>query len=212
MTSPSPPPDESLRPALEALSARDPLFGAAYAVCGLPPVRRQPRGFEGLVRMIAAQQVSAGAAKAIIARLEQQLGPLSPETALAAGEEGLRACGLSRPKIAYTLGLAERVREGALDFERLETLEEEAAIAELTAARGIGRWTAEVYLLFSLGRPDVFPAGDLALQVALQRLRRMRKRPDEKKTATLARRLWRPQRAAAARFLWHYYHHPGVPD
>jgi DNA-3-methyladenine glycosylase II len=94
----------------------------------------------------------------------------------------------------------------------LEGLEDEAAIAELTAAKGIGRWTAEVYLLFSLGREDVFPSGDLALQVALQRLRRMRKRPDDKKTATLARRLWRPHRGAAARFLWHYYHHPGVPD
>ncbi len=202
-----PKPDVTLQPALEALCEGDPLLAGAYARCGLPPERGHPPGFEGLVRIIAAQQVSAGAARAIVARLAERFPALTPEAALEAGAEELRACGLSRPKVAYCLGLAEESRAGRLDFSALERMADEAAIDRLVAAKGIGRWTAEVYLLFSMKRPDVFPGGDLALQAAIQRLLGLDQRPDPAEAARIAGERWRPHRSAAARFLWHYYHH-----
>jgi DNA-3-methyladenine glycosylase II len=200
-------PDQTLRPALEALASADPLFAEAYERCGLPPERGHPPGFDGLVRIIAAQQVSAGAARAIVARLAERFPALTPEAALSAGPEGLRACGLSRPKVAYCLGLAEASQTGALDFAALERMEDEEAISALVSVKGVGRWTAEVYLLFSLKRPDVFPGGDLALQAGVQRLLNLTERPGPEAAAEVAAARWRPHRSAAARFLWHYYHH-----
>jgi len=207
MTATAPLPDESLRPALEALAAGDASFARAYAACGLPPERGHPPGYEGLVRIIAAQQVSAGAARAIVGRLAESVPSLTPEAALAAGPEVFRASGFSRPKIAYCLGLAEASLSGDLDFAALERMEDEAAITHLVAAKGVGRWTAEVYLLFSLKRPDVFPGGDLALQAGVQRLLGLEARPDAEAAAGIAGERWRPHRSAAARFLWHFYHH-----
>jgi len=206
---PTPPPDETLRPALEALAEADPDLGEAYARCGLPPERGSEPGFAGLIRMIAGQQVSVQSAAAIIARLEARLNPLSAEGFLALREEDLRAAGFSRPKMRYGRILAEEIVSGRLDIDGLDALDDDAVIAALTGVKGIGRWTAEIYLLFAMKRPDVWPAGDLALCTAAQHLKGLQNRPGPREMRALGE-AWRPHRSAAARFLWHLYRHPGV--
>ncbi len=210
MTS-DPPPDESLRPALEALAARDADFARAYAHCGLPPERRRPTGFAGLLSIMTAQQVSAQAARAIIGRLLAAAGPLTPERFLALDEAAFKQIGFSRQKIRYGRALAEDVLAGRIDLEALTRDDDEAAIARLVQLKGVGRWTAEIYLLFALRRPDVWPVDDLAVCAAVQRLKGLDARPPRETMLALGEP-WRPHRSAAARFLWHYYHHPGVPD
>lgn len=207
---PATPPDRRLIPDLEALASCDPHIAAAYGAIGVPRRRRQPKGFAGLLRIVMAQQLSVHAARAIIARLDEATG-CEPAPFEALSDERLRALGLSRQKIAYGRAMAQAVNSGALDFRRVHRMSDEEAIAALTEVKGIGRWTAEIYLLFSLGRPDIMPAGDLALCAATQKLKRLRSRPDEKRMRRIAE-AWRPHRSAAARFLWHYYAHPGVPE
>ena len=206
---PEPIPDERLRPAMEALAARDPEIAEAYARCGLPPERSSEPGFAGLIRMIAGQQVSVQSARAIIGRLEERVDPLTAGQFLKASEEDLKAVGLSRPKLRYGRILAEEIASGALDIDGLAGLEDDVAIAELTRVKGIGQWTAEIYLLFALGRPDVWPVGDLALCVAAQHLKKLEERPAPKAMLALGED-WRPHRSTVARFLWHLYRHPGV--
>ena len=206
-----PRPDETLRPALEALAACDADIARHYALCGLPPERGQPAGFAGLARIIAAQQVSAASANAIIGRLEAALNPCTPEGFLELDDEALKAVGLSRPKMRYCRALAEDILAGRIDLDGLATLDDEAAIEHLTQAKGIGVWSAEVYLLFALRRPDVWPADDLAVQVAVQRVKGLDQRPGRAEMVALAAP-WRPHRSAAARFMWHAYRHPGLPD
>ncbi len=201
--------DESLRPALESLAARDPDIARAYRSCGLPPLRRRPRGFASLLHIIMGQQVSAQAAGAIVARLEQAARPLTPESFLALDDEALREIGLSRAKMRYGRALAEDLRAGRLELDAVEAMDDAQAIEALTGVKGIGRWTAEIYLLFALGRPDVWPADDLAVCSAAQRLKRQPERPTRRAMEALAEP-WRPHRSAAARFLWHLYRHPGV--
>ena len=204
-------PDKSLRPALEALAARDPDIARHYEACGLPPVRRQKTGFAGLLRIIMAQQVSAASAAALNARLAAAATPLTPSSFLALDDAALRRIGLSRPKMRYGRALAEDVQSRRIDLSRLARLGDEEAIAHLVQAKGVGRWTAEIYLLFALRRPDVWPADDLAVQTAAQRLKGLETRPRGEVMRALAEP-WRPYRSAAARFLWHLYRHPGVPD
>jgi DNA-3-methyladenine glycosylase II len=206
---PEPIPDERLRPAMEALAAGDPDIAEAYGRCGLPPERGSAPGFAGLIRMIAGQQVSVQSARAIIDRLETRVAPLTAEEFLKTTEDDLRAVGFSRPKMRYGRILAEEIAGGGLDVDGLAGLDDEAAIAALTRIKGIGRWTAEIYLLFALGRPDVLPAGDLALCIAAQHLKMLESRPDPKAMLALGE-IWRPHRSTAARFLWHLYRHPGV--
>ncbi len=205
------PGDETLRPAMEALAERDPDIAIAYEVCGLPPIRRHEPGFAGLIRIMAAQQVSAQAAQAIISRLDAALKPVSAEGFLALDDEAQKQIGLSRPKQRYGRALAEDILAGRLDLKEIEMLDDEAAAAALMKVKGIGRWTAEVYLLFALQRPDIWPAGDLAVQVAAQKLKKLSERPVGETMIALAEG-WRPYRTAAARFLWHMYRHPGVPE
>jgi DNA-3-methyladenine glycosylase II len=207
----SPRPDESLRPALEALCARDADIARHYAVCGLPPLRRRKPGFPGLLHIIVAQQVSAQAAAAIIARLDRAVRPLSPAGFLALDEAAYRAVGLSRQKVRYGRALAEDILAGRLKPRAVARMDDAAAVAHLAEAKGIGRWSAEIYLLFALNRPDVWPADDLAVQVAAQRLKGLTARPGRDEMEALAEP-WRPYRSAAARFLWHLYRHPGLPD
>jgi DNA-3-methyladenine glycosylase II len=195
--------------ALAALAARDKDIAAALAEIGLPPPRDRPPGFSSLLRTIVGQQISAKAAATLWERLLAAVDPLSPETVAQLDLDALRALGLSRPKAVYARGLALDIVEGRIDLDRLPMLEDQAAIEHLVQIKGIGQWSAEVYLLFALGRPDIFPAGDLALQIAMQRLKRLRKRPDPKRMLRLAEP-WRPYRGAAAHFLWHYYA-KGVP-
>ena len=205
-----PPRDRRLKKPLAELAARDPDFAAALDLVGLPPERRQQPGFPGLVRIIVAQQLSIHAARTITGRLEAALDPFTPEILLARPVEDLRGFGLSNAKVRYAQAIAQHVVDGHLDFDRLHAADDDEAMTMLTAIKGVGPWTAEIYLLFALNRPDIMPAGDLALAAALQRMKRMRKRPDPKKLRKMAES-WRPYRSAAARFLWHYYAHAGIP-
>jgi DNA-3-methyladenine glycosylase II len=202
-------PDESLRPALEALSVRDPDVAQAFKGCGLPPVRSQEPGFDGLMRMIISQQVSVQSARAILARLIGQVDEITPENILALDDEGMKAAGLSRPKQRYARGLAADVLNGRLNLGRLPDLPDDEVIEQLIQVKGIGRWTCEVYLLFALQRQDVMPAADLALQEGMRLIKGLDARPSPKEMYTLSED-WRPYRSAAARFLWHYYHHTGI--
>jgi DNA-3-methyladenine glycosylase II len=188
---------------LAALAARDEGFAAALAQVGMPPARERPTGFASLLRIIIGQQVSAAAASGIWRRLEAA-GAITPVAIVALELEALKACGLSRQKASYALALSEAVASNALDLEQVHGLDDDAVIAALTAIKGIGRWTAEVYLLFAMRRRDLWPAGDLAVQVGMQRLKRLRKRPDPERVRKLAEP-WRPYRSAAALFMWHYY-------
>lgn len=204
-----PAPDETLRPALEDLAARDDDLAKAYATCGLPPVRGQRPGFDGLLRIIFGQQVSTASARAIIKRMDERLAEVTPETFLALTEAELKTIGLSRQKMRYGRALAEDLLSGRIDLQALDSLADEEAIAHLLQGLGIGRWTAEIYLLFSLKRADIWPVGDLAVCVAAQRLKGLAERPSEKAMRALGEP-WRPHRSAAARFLWHFYRHEGV--
>ena len=183
----------------EALAALCPRLGAARALCGDLPLRRKPEGFAELLSAIVSQQVSVASAAGIWARM-QAAGAVTPEAVRALDDEGLRALGLSRPKVRYARALAV----SGFDFEALRAMPDEAAIAALDALPGIGRWTAEVYLMTSLGRADVFAAGDLALQEAARLLFELEKRPAEKPFAEMAQ-AWSPWRGVAARLLWAYY-------
>jgi DNA-3-methyladenine glycosylase II len=193
-----------LKRALRALGRADPDMARAIKLAGPLPDRTRSPGFTTLLRSICFQQLSIASAGAIWARLEAAVTPLTPAALLALEEEALRAFGFSRPKVRYARHLAEAVHGGHLDLDRLHELEDELALSELCKVKGIGRWTAEIYLLFALGRSDIFPADDLALQVALQHVKRLRKRPDRKRMIKLAEP-WRPHRGVAARVLWHYY-------
>lgn len=202
-------PDETLRPALEALAAGDPDLATAYRECGLPPVRHSLPGFAGLIRIIIGQQVSTASAAAIIARLETACAPLAAEAFLALDDEALRAVGFSRQKVRSGRALAEAIASGRLDIEGLPALDDDSAVAALVEIPGIGPWTAEIYLLFALRRPDVWPVDDLAVVKALQAMKGLATRPTRKEMRLLGE-AWRPHRSAAARFLWHYYRHAGV--
>ncbi len=209
MTDAEPLLDRALGRPLKLLAERDSDIAAAFAVCGLPPMRRQAPGFEGVLNTILAQQVSAGATRAIRGRLYAAVGELTPRAFLALDDADLRAIGFSGQKIRYGRGIAEATLSGELDFVAIAGMDDAEAAAELCRVKGIGPWTAEIYLLFALGRPDIWPAADLAVQEALKRLKRLRKRPTPERMRKLAEP-WRPYRSAAARFLWHYYRHPGV--
>jgi DNA-3-methyladenine glycosylase II len=160
-------------------------------------------GFAGLAWIVLGQQISVYAARAIHGRLVAALGPLTAEAFAAASDETLRTAGLSAGKVRTLRALAEAMA-GGLDLDRLATLDAEAAIAELVLLKGIGRWTAEVYLLFALGHPDIFPAGDLALQEGARLAFALSERPSEKALRALAA-AWQPRRGIAARLLWAYY-------
>jgi DNA-3-methyladenine glycosylase II len=196
--------DPSSSPALQALAKRDADIATALALIGPPPSRARPPGFSSLLRAIVAQQVSAASAAALWARLAAAIDPMEPAAVACLEVEVLRKLGLSRPKALYALGLARDILDRRIDLDLLPTLADEEAIAHLIQIKGIGRWSAEVYLLFALGRPDIFPSGDLALAIAMQRLKRLRRRPEPKRLMKLAEP-WRPYRGAAAEFLWHFY-------
>jgi len=195
---------ESLAAGVYSLVASDEVLARALALTGMPELRRRPAGFAGLVAVVTGQQLSVASARAILGRLEAALATLSPEALTAADDELLRAAGLSRPKIRHLRALAAALIDGSADLSGLPA-DPDAATAELVRLPGIGRWTAEIYLLFCLGHADVLPAGDLALQVAAADLLGLSARPSERELRALAER-WRPHRGAAAHLLWAYYH------
>jgi DNA-3-methyladenine glycosylase II len=195
---------EQLKASLDTLAAREPLIAAAIGRVGYPPPRIRDRGYATLLRTIIGQQVSVAAAQAIWNKMAAQLGDITDPAIIAqVSAEDLRGAGLSRQKAAYAHSLAEEVTSGRLDFARLPGDDEEA-IAALTRIKGIGRWSAEVYLLFAEGRPDIWPAGDLAVQIEVGRILGHPERPSEKLTREVAE-AWRPHRGAAAVFAWHHY-------
>lgn len=195
---------DHLRAALDALGAREPAFARAIAQVGYPAERIRDRGYETLLRTIVGQQVSVHAAAAVWRKLEAALGDLTDPTNVArASDETLRAAGLSRQKTGYARSLADEVTSGRLDLAALPADDEEA-IASLVRVKGIGRWSAEIYLLFAEGRPDIWPAGDLAVQVGIGRILGHAERPSEKLIRELAE-AWRPHRGALAIFTWHHY-------
>jgi len=181
------------------LAAQDPALARALEIAGPLPLRRRPDGFAALFNAIIGQQVSTASANAIWRRLEDG-GLTSPTTVISAGADGLRAAGLSRQKIAYALALAE----AGIDYDALQTVPDAEVIKTLTAVKGIGQWTAEIYAMFALGRADVFAPGDLALQEAARLIFDLPDRPREKALRAMAED-WSPWRAVAARLFFTYY-------
>lgn len=189
---------------LDELASRDPVLAAVLADVGYPPSRSRPKGYETLLRTIVGQQVSVHAAAAMWRRLEELIGvDAPPEVLIDHTDEQLRACGLSRQKIRYARSLAGLVAGGEIDLNSLPDGDEDA-IARLVQIDGIGRWSAEIYLLFAEGRRDIWPAGDLAVQVQVGRWTGMRERPGEATVRAVAEE-WRPHRGAVAILAWHNY-------
>jgi len=194
----------SIRKHVEALAEREPAFARVIETHGVPEPRSSKPGAETLLRTIVGQQVSVAAARSMWAKLEGAFGaPPDLKRLLGASDEELRAAGMSRQKSGYIRSLAELVLSGELQLEGLPK-DNEDAIALLTKIKGIGRWSAEIYLLFAEGRADVFPAGDLAVQVELGRLMGLKDKPTEKQLRELAE-TWSPYRGAAAVLAWHSY-------
>jgi len=194
-----------LQRALAHLGRADTDFARAIEEVGPPPPRSRPAGFLGLLHVIVAQQVSTHAAKAISARLDQALTEKTPEAFLELTDADLRAIGFSRQKVVYGRDLAAAFLDGRLSMPRLRRQSDDDVIAAITSVKGLGVWSAEVFLLFSLRRPDVLPAHDLGLIVAAQRMKRLKERPSPQELHAIAEP-WRPYRSYAARMLWHYYH------
>lgn len=200
---------EAIRYSLDHISAREPAIARALERVGYPEPRIRERGYRTLLRTIVGQQVSVAAAASVWNRLETLLGEdVPPEKLLAADFDALRGCGLSRQKQGYARSLAELVTTGTLDLSALPE-DDEAAIAELTRIKGIGRWSAEIYLLFAEGRQDILAAGDLAVQAGLHRLLDLPARPSEKEVRALAE-AWRPHRGAVTLLTWHCYNNPAL--
>jgi DNA-3-methyladenine glycosylase II len=195
---------ETIRAAVEALADREKAFAGVVQKHGIPEPRRSDPGAHTLLRTIVGQQVSVAAARSMWAKLEAAYGsPPDLMMLLAATDEQLRVAGISRQKAGYIRSLAELVISGELDLETLPE-DNEDAIALLTKIKGIGRWSAEIYLLFAEGRADVWPAGDLAVQIEIGRLFGLKDKPSEKHLREIAE-AWRPHRGAAAILAWHSY-------
>lgn len=193
-----------LNAGINALAGIEPGFARALGHVGYPEPRIREPGYATLLRTIVGQQVSVAAATSIWNKLEAGFGEGCPAEVMAAAEyDALRACGLSAQKQGYAKSLAQLVVDGELAFDALPA-DDEDAIALLTKVKGIGRWSAEIYLLFAEGRPDVWPAGDLAVQEAVGRIMQFEARPSEKAIREIAE-AWRPHRGAAAIFSWHCY-------
>ena len=195
--------EDDLKAGVKALRRKCAFMRAAHDLAGYPPLRRRAGGFEGLVRIVNGQQLSVASASAIFARVEATIKPLTAKKLLAASDETLRGCGLSRPKIKTLRAISTAVVSG-LALDRLAAMPHDEAIAQLTAVSGIGPWTADIYLMFCIGRADVFASGDLALQIAAQMLMGLDERPNAREMAGIAER-WTPYRTVAAGLLWAYY-------
>jgi len=199
-----------LEQAISHVAERDAHVRAALGVVGLPEPRIRPAGFAALLRIMVAQQLSVKAAATIHARLEALMGEATPRNLLAQDDDALRAAGLSRRKVAYARALAEACAAGQLDFAAIGQLDDDDAISVISSVKGFGRWSAEIYLMFCEGRPDIWPAADLGLQAGLHRLKALAARPTAKDTIPLVEP-WRPHRSAMALFLWHYYARTAAP-
>jgi DNA-3-methyladenine glycosylase II len=197
--------EAALRAGIAALRQQDSDFvDHVLATAGPPPLRARPPGLEGLIWIIMSQQLSTASAGAIFARFRARFPTMEATAILAASEEVLRGCGLSGAKIRAVRAVCEAIVAGTLDLAGLAALEAAAAHSALVAVKGIGPWTADIFLLFCLGHPDAWPAGDLALQEAARLTLKLKHRPDAAELTAIGER-WRPLRAVAARLLWTYY-------
>jgi len=190
---------------LKRLRTRSHHIARALESHGYPAPRLMTPGFDTLVRIILGQQVSTASAKSMWLRLTAACNDdVSPECIVKQGHDGLRSLGFSNQKARYVLGLAEAALAGELDFGALQRAPDDRVRATLTAHKGIGQWTADIYLMFGLGRGDVWPAADIGLQAGIQILHGLVKRPSAEETSLIAD-AWRPYRSSAAVLLWHYY-------
>ena len=196
--------EASLLEGTRALAAIDPDLAGIIERHGPPPLWGREPGFETLVRIILEQQVSLASAEAARVRLVGAAGGIEPDAIAAAGEERLRAAGQTRQKSRYLVGLARDVLDGRLDLDAVAAAADDDARAQLIRVIGIGRWTADIYLLMALGRPDVWPSGDLALAGSMRRAKGLAALPTGAEQELIAES-WRPWRAVAARLLWHAY-------
>jgi DNA-3-methyladenine glycosylase II len=188
------------------LIREDPDLASILDRAGPLPWRTRTPGFPGLLQAIVAQMISNQAAAAIWGRLRALPGALHPEGLLALPDDSLRGAGLSRPKVAHARVLAQAFQSGTISAAALEAMSNDDAIATIASVKGLGTWTAEIYLLFALQRMDVFPAGDIALAAAAAELKRLAARPDPRALRAMAE-AWRPVRSLAARLLWHHWRH-----
>jgi DNA-3-methyladenine glycosylase II len=195
---------ETLAEGVAELGRRDSHLAAVVARHGAPPLWDRPPGFETLVQIILEQQISLSAGRAAYGRLERLAGVVTPERVAALAEADLRGAGLTRQKSAYIRGLALAIVAGDFDPEGLADLDDDGARAALIKLKGVGAWTADIYLLMALGRADIWPSGDLALVAAIREVKRMRSLPTSDRIARITR-AWSPWRAVAARVLWHHY-------
>jgi len=195
---------KTLAQAARELAARDRLLANIHATYGDPPLWRRATGFRTLVHIILEQQVSLSSAKSMLLRLEREIQPFTPERFLQLGDVGLRQLGVTRQKSGYLLHLSESVVNGDLNLRGLARLSDDQVLLRLTGIKGIGLWSANIYLLMAMRRADIWPAGDLALAVAIKELKGLATRPTPEQLERLAES-WRPHRAVAARMLWQYY-------
>lgn len=196
--------DESLARAVRLLSRRDPDLARVVKKHGPPPMWAREAGFSTLVHIILEQQVSLASARAAHSKLLEVAAPLTPHRFLSLDDSTLKAVGFSRQKTLYGRELARSIVDGLLDLDSLVLMDDASVRSELIKIKGIGRWTADIYLLMVLRRPDIWPAGDLALAVAAQHVKRLKTRPAPDQLDKLAL-AWSPWRAVAARILWHHY-------
>ena len=195
---------ETLAMGVRALVRQDPDFAALYRRNGLPPMWARRPGFSTLVHIVLEQQVSIAAARTLFRRVAAEIGGMTPERILDRGALGLHRLGITRQKAAYCHALAAAVQDGSLSLSRIARSDDLAGRASLLALHGIGPWSADIYYLMALRRPDVWPVGDLALAVALRDVKRLRKLPDVQRQLAMSD-AWAPWRSVAARLLWHYY-------
>ncbi len=189
---------------LNALAKLDPDLRRGLEIVRYPAPRIRVQGFESLLSIIVAQQISTEAAAAVMSRVHVLLPTLEAEDVLRLPPGALRAAGLSARKVEYVEGLARAIDEHQFEVSKLAEMDDQAVVEAITSLRGFGVWSAEIYLMFSLQRQDIFPAGDLAIRIALQKLKRTDKELGEKQAREMAQ-AWSPYRSAGSLFLWHYY-------
>jgi DNA-3-methyladenine glycosylase II len=196
--------EKSIVIACEQLSANQQEFAKIHQTYGTPPLWERPKGFATLVHIILEQQVSLASAKACFNKLERKIEKITPENLINLTDSELKSLGFSRQKTAYTKHLADAVMTHQINLENLETIADEDVKCELKKLKGIGDWSADIYLLMALLRPDVMPKGDLALHIAWQKISNSPNRPTSDEFLIIAEK-WKPFRATAARLLWHFY-------
>ncbi|MCP4876268.1 MAG: DNA-3-methyladenine glycosylase 2 family protein [Gammaproteobacteria bacterium] len=189
---------------LDALAKMDADLNRGLKLVQYPAPRIRKQGFETFLSIIVSQQISTGAAGAIMLRVRELMPDMEAQDVLRLPEGALRAAGLSRPKVGYVEGLAQAIAEERFDPSKLSTMDDQAAIEAITSLKGFGAWSAEIYLMFSLKRTDIFPAGDLALRIALQKLKGIETTLNDRQARDIVAP-WSPYRSAGSLFLWHYY-------